>query len=59
MTLDLHTPTLHTDRLRLRPFEDADADALYAMQSSATCCATGNAPPWTERDRAVKVTAQP
>jgi [ribosomal protein S5]-alanine N-acetyltransferase len=33
--MDLHTPTLHTDRLRLRAFDDADADALYAMQSSA------------------------
>src|SRR5687767_10011701 len=27
--MPLPTPTLHTARLRLRPFDDADADALF------------------------------
>ena len=32
--MSLPTPTLHTARLRLRPFTGADADALYALNSS-------------------------
>lgn len=48
----LRTPTLHTDRLRLRPFGDADADALYALQSSAHVLRYWDAPTWTERSRA-------
>jgi len=32
----LPTPTLHTARLRLRPFDDADADDLFALHSSAS-----------------------
>ncbi|TWP34304.1 GNAT family N-acetyltransferase [Leekyejoonella antrihumi] len=48
----LPTPLLHTDRLRLRPFDDADADALYALQSSAHVLRYWDAPPWTERDSA-------
>ena len=48
----LPTPTLHTARLRLRPFEDADADDLYAMHSSPTVLRYWDAPPWTERTRA-------
>ena len=31
----LPTPTLHTARLRLRPFGDADADDLFALHSNA------------------------
>lgn len=48
----LLTPTLQTDRLRLRPFDDADANALYAMHSSADVLRYWDAPPWTDRDRA-------
>ena len=33
--MSLPTPTLHNARLRLRPFTDADADALFALHSSA------------------------
>jgi RimJ/RimL family protein N-acetyltransferase len=33
--MPLPTPTLHTARLRLRPFTRADADALFALHSSA------------------------
>ena len=29
--MSLPTPTLHTARLRLRPFGDADAGHLYAL----------------------------
>ncbi len=33
--MSLPAPTLHTARLRLRPFDDADADGLFALHSSA------------------------
>jgi hypothetical protein len=33
--MSLPTPTLRTARLRLRPFNSADADALFALRSSA------------------------
>lgn len=33
--MSLPTSTLHTARLRLRSFDDADADHLYALHSSA------------------------
>ncbi len=32
--MSLPAPTLHTARLRLRPFTGADADALFALHSS-------------------------
>lgn len=48
----LPTPTLHTARLRLRPFTGADADALFALHSSARVLRYWDAPPWTERARA-------
>ena len=48
----LPTPTLHTDRLRLRPFADADAEALYALQSSAQVLRYWDSPPWSEPSRA-------
>jgi hypothetical protein len=31
--MSLPTPTLHTARLRLRPFDDADANDLFALQT--------------------------
>ncbi|MFC7488125.1 GNAT family N-acetyltransferase [Knoellia sp. CPCC 206453] len=48
----LGTPTLHTDRLRLRPFEDSDAEALFALHSDAHVLRYWDSPPWTERARA-------
>jgi [ribosomal protein S5]-alanine N-acetyltransferase len=33
--MSLPTPTLHTARLRLCPFDDADANDLFALHSSA------------------------
>jgi RimJ/RimL family protein N-acetyltransferase len=51
-TMPLPTPTLDTDRLRLRPFTEADADALFALHSSAVVLRYWDAPTWTERARA-------
>ena len=48
----LPTPTLHTARLRLRAFTSADADALFALHSSAHVLRYWDAPPWSERARA-------
>jgi RimJ/RimL family protein N-acetyltransferase len=48
----LPPPTLHTARLRLRPFTSQDADALFALHSSAHVLRYWDAPPWTERARA-------
>jgi [ribosomal protein S5]-alanine N-acetyltransferase len=50
--MSLLTPTLHTARLRLRPFTDADAGALFALHSSAYVLRYWDAPPWSERARA-------
>ena len=50
--VSLPAPTLHTARLRLRPFTGADADALFALHSSAHVLRYWDAPPWTERARA-------
>lgn len=53
----LPTPTLHSDRLRLRPFADADADDLFALQSSAHVLRYWDAPPWSELGRAERFIA--
>jgi [ribosomal protein S5]-alanine N-acetyltransferase len=53
--MSLPTPTLHTARLLLRPFNDADADALFALHSSAYVLRDWDAPPWSDRVRAEKV----
>ena len=46
--MTLATPVLHTARLRLRPFTDADADALFALHSDAHVLRYWDSPPWTE-----------
>ncbi|MFD7768105.1 GNAT family N-acetyltransferase [Streptomyces sp. NPDC059787] len=51
------TPVLHTARLRLRPFTDADADPLFALHSSAHVLRYWDSPPWTERARAERFIA--
>lgn len=48
----LPTPTLRTARLLLRPFEPADADAIYDLQSNARVLRYWDSPPWKERARA-------
>ncbi|MDE0777776.1 MAG: GNAT family N-acetyltransferase [Nocardioides sp.] len=50
----LSTPTLHTDRLVLRPFVDCDAEPLYSMHCNPHVLRYWDAAPWTERDRAQK-----
>lgn len=55
--MPLPTPTLSTDRLRLRPFTDADADDLFALHSSAHVLRYWDAPPWSERSRADRFVA--
>jgi len=48
----LSAPTLHTTRLELRPFNESDASALFAMHSSAFVLRYWDSPPWSERGRA-------
>jgi len=55
--MSLPTPTLHTDRLRLRPLSTADADALYALHSNAHVLRYWDSPPWTEPERAERFIA--
>jgi RimJ/RimL family protein N-acetyltransferase len=50
--MTLPTPELHTPRLRLRPFTDADVAPLYALHSSAHVLRYWDSPPWTELARA-------
>ncbi|MFD5217668.1 GNAT family N-acetyltransferase [Streptomyces tendae] len=49
--MTLTTPALSTDRLRLRPFTEADADFLHAMHGSAHVMRYWDSPPWTDRAR--------
>lgn len=53
----LPTPTLHTARLRLRPFDDSDAGDLFALHSSARVLRYWDSPPWSERGRAERFIA--
>jgi len=48
----LPAPTLATSRLRLRPFADGDADALFALQSDPYVLRYWDSSPWTDRARA-------
>jgi len=56
-TMPLPTPTLHTPRLRLRPFADEDADVLFALHSDAYVLRYWDAPPWREPARAERFIA--
>src|SRR5260370_5491597 len=49
--LSLAPPTVDTARPRLRPFDDADANDLFALHSSAYVLRYWDAPPWSERVR--------
>src|SRR4051794_41875886 len=55
--MSLPSPTLYTARLRLRPFDDTDANDLFALHSSAYVLRYWDAPPWTERGRAERFIA--
>ena len=52
--MPLLTPTLETVRLRLRPFDDADADDLFALHSNAKVLRFWDGPAWNDRSRAEK-----
>lgn len=52
MTTSLITPTLHTARLLLRPFTEADTDAVFALGSNSRVLRYWDAPPWNERAQA-------
>jgi len=55
--MSLPTPTLHTARLRLRPFSEEDADPLFALHSDAHVLRYWDAPPWRDRGRAERFIA--
>jgi len=55
--MSLPTPTLHTARLRLRPFTDADSEALFALHSNVHVLRYWDSPPWRERSRAERFIA--
>jgi RimJ/RimL family protein N-acetyltransferase len=48
----LPTPTLRTARLLLRPFTDADTDAIFALGSNPRVLRYWDAPPWKARAQA-------
>ena len=48
----LPAPTLHTARLRLRPFTAADEGVLFALHSNAYVLRYWDTPPWSDRARA-------
>ena len=50
--MSLATPTLQTARLRLRPFTDDDAGALFALHSNAYVLRYWDSPPWSAPARA-------
>lgn len=50
--MSLPPPPLRTERLLLRPFVAADADAIYTLQCNARVLRYWDSPPWTERGRA-------
>jgi Acetyltransferases, including N-acetylases of ribosomal proteins len=50
--MTLATPLLHTARLRLRPFTDADRDLLFALRSSTYVMRFWDSPPWNDPARA-------
>lgn len=50
--MSLPTPTLRTARLRLRPFTEADTNAIFALQSNPRVLRYWDAPPWRERAQA-------
>lgn len=55
--MPLRTPTLITERLGLRPFADADANALVALHTNAAVMRYWDAPAWSDRSRAEKFLA--
>ena len=55
--MSLPTPTLHTARLRLRPFTAADADPMFTLHSNRHVLRYWDAPPWKQRAHAERFIA--
>ena len=55
--MSLPTPTLHTARLQLRPFTDADTDSIFALRRSRRVLRYWDAPPWKHRAQAERFIA--
>jgi RimJ/RimL family protein N-acetyltransferase len=55
--MSLPTPTLHSARLLLRAFTQADTDAIFALQSNPRVVRYWDSPPWSERARAERFIA--
>jgi [ribosomal protein S5]-alanine N-acetyltransferase len=51
----IHPPTLETQRLRLRPLLDTDADAVFAIFSSEDAMRYWSTGPWTDRAEAARL----
>lgn len=47
--MSVSTPSLRTERLRLRPFTAADGDDIYGLQSDPVVLQYWDSPPWTDR----------
>ncbi|WP_415947376.1 GNAT family N-acetyltransferase [Streptomyces sp. KLOTTS4A1] len=56
--MTLTTPTLHTDRLRLRPFTDTDAGQLFKLHSDTRVMRYMDSPPWDDPARAGRFLAK-
>jgi len=56
--MPLTTPNIQTSRLLLRPFTEADKDAIFALQSNAKVLRYWDAPPWTEAAQADRFLAK-
>lgn len=54
----LSIPTLQSERLLLRPFTEADADALFALMSNPHILRYWDAPPWADRAQADRFLAR-
>jgi RimJ/RimL family protein N-acetyltransferase len=55
--MSLPTPTLTTPRLRLRPFADSDAEALFALHTNTQVLRYWDSPAWSEPARAERFIA--
>lgn len=54
----ISTPTLHTDRLLLRPFTEADTDDIFSLMSNPRVLRYWDAPPWQDHAQADRFIAR-
>ena len=55
--MPLPTPTLHTARLLMRPFTEADTDAIFTLHSNPVVLRYWDRPPWKQRAQAERFIA--